>query len=233
MANFAASLATFLAATPMQKASTPQLRGRVRVFESTYMAPASGTAPAIADKIIWGTLPLGAVLLPHFGQVAWNTGTASCTANLGDSCVAARHLAATAITTTGVAVPSVATLIKTAVGDITTGEFVVKNVISLGAFSIGDLIAGTGIPAASYVTAVDIARKTVTFSNLALTAATATTASLAITATGHNFRASDNSANASNSYVSSYDDATLISVIAGAQVANNQIIRVTMPYVMD
>jgi hypothetical protein len=67
---------------------------------------------------------------------------------------------------------------------------------------------------------------------LAGTAATAS-AAVTVTCTGHPYRASDNSANADNSYVSTTDDATLIGTVAGAQIANNQIIRLIMPYVMD
>ena len=232
MANFNASWINRSIAAPPQKSRVDQNHGRIRIFESLFRAPASGAAPAIADKIIWGQLPLGAIMLGHLGQMAWNTGTASCTLNLGDNCVAAKHLAATAITTTGVATPSVATLIKTATMTTLSGSFVLTNVLGMGAASVGDLITGTGIPAASFVTGIDIANRTVTFSNLAGTAATAS-AAVTVTCTGHPYRASDNSANADNSYVSTTDDATLIGTVAGAQVANNQIIRLIMPYVMD
>ena len=147
MANFSAAQA-INQASPLIKSRVDQSHGRIRLFESLYAAPASGTAPAIADKIIWGTLPLGAVLLTHLAQMAWNTGTASCTLNLGDSCVAAKHLAATAITTTGTATPSVATLIKTCVADVESGSFILSNIKGMGALTVGDLVTGTGIPAA-------------------------------------------------------------------------------------
>lgn len=233
MANFTASWINRFVAAPPQKGRTEQNHGRLRIFEALYQAPASGTAPAIADKIIWGQLPLGAVLMPHLGQMAWNTGTALCTLNLGDSCVAAKHLAATAITTTGVATPSVATLIKTCVADVTISTFQLTNIKGMGALTVGDLVTGTGIPAASYISAIDIPNRTATFTNLAGTAASATNTSVTVTSTGHPYRASDNSANADNLYVSTTDDATLIGVVAGAQIANNQMIRVIMPYVMD
>src|SRR3546814_14171531 len=41
----------------------------------------------------------------HLSQLNWSTGTASSTLTLGDAADADRHLAATAITTAGVAVP--------------------------------------------------------------------------------------------------------------------------------
>ena len=220
-------------ASPLLKSRVDQNHGRIRLFESLYSAPASGTAPAIADKIIWGALPIGAVLLTHLAQMAWNTGTASCTLNLGDSCVAAKHLAATAITTTGVATPSVATLIKTGVGDVESGSFVITNVKGMGAFTVGDLITGTGIPAASYVAGIDLGNRSIRFTNLAGTAATATNAAVTVTSTGHPYRCSDNSANAGNAYTSTTDDCTLIGTVAGAQIANNQQIRLLVPYVMD
>lgn len=233
MANFTASWQNSYIAAPPLKTRVSQANGRIRIFESLYQAPASGTTPAIADKIIWGAMPLGAYMLSHLGRLDFNTGTALCTLNLGDSCVAAKHLAATAINATGSATPSVASFIKTGVGDVTSGSFVVTNVKGMGAFTVGDLVTGTGIPAASYVTAIDLANRTMTFGNLAGTAATATNSAVTVTSTGHPYRASDNTANAANSYVSTTDDATLISVVAGAQIANNQMIRLIMPFVMD
>ena len=232
MANFSATQA-INQASPLIKSRVDQSHGRIRFFESLYAAPASGAAPAIADKIIWGTLPIGAVLLTHLAQMAWNTGTASCTLNLGDSCVAAKHLAATAITTTGTATPSVATLIKTCVADVESGSFILSNIKGMGALTVGDLVTGIGIPAASYISGINLANRTATFTNLAGTSASATNAAVPVTSTGHPYRCSDNSANAANGYVSTTDDCTLIGTVAGAQIANNQQIRLIMPYVMD
>jgi hypothetical protein len=100
MPNFTADLATNLVAVPQVKNKSTKQSGRIRFFESTYTAPASG-APIIADTIEWGRLPVGARIIPHLSRFDWSTGTASCTINLGDSASAARHLAATAITTAG------------------------------------------------------------------------------------------------------------------------------------
>ena len=233
MANFTASFAISQAALPPLKARTDQQHGRIRLFEALYQAPASGTTPAIADKIIWGNIPIGGVMQGHLGRLDFNTGTAACTLNVGDSVVAARHLAATAINATGSAIPSAASFIQTATADVTLGSFDLLNVKGIGAFTVGDLVTGTGIPAASTIQSVDIARAKVTFTNLALTAATATNAAQTITSTGHGYRASDATANASNLYVSTTDDSLLISVVAGAQISNNQMIRLIMPYVMD
>ena len=233
MANFQANIINNLAALPQLKNRVDQMGGRLRMFEAIFIAPSSGVAPAIADKIIWGQLPLGALLWPHLGQVIYNAGTAACTINLGDSVSPARHMAATAINALGSTVPSVASQVKAAVGDITTGTFTVLNVKGIGAASVGDLIVGTGIPLASTVSIVDLPNRTITFTNALAAPSTATTPTLALTITGRPYRVSDNSANVQNAFVSTLDDATLISVVAGAQVANNQVIRVCMPFVMD
>lgn len=100
MANFQADIPTNLAATPQVRNKANKQGGRLRYFESTYVAPASGT-PQIADTIEWGRLPVGARIIPHLSRIDWSAGTASCTLNLGDTASAARHLAATAITTAG------------------------------------------------------------------------------------------------------------------------------------
>jgi hypothetical protein len=233
MANFSASWINQFVGTPPRKGRTDQNHGRIRLFESLYQAPASGTTPAIADRIIWGQLPLGAVLLGHLGRVDFNAGTASCTINLGDNVTAAKHLAATVISATGSAVPSAASFSATGVGDVLINTFQITNVRAIGAYTVGDLLTGTGIPSASSVSIVDIPGRTITFTNLAGTPASATNAGVSITATGHSYRVSDNSANEGNGYVSTLDDATLVSVVAGAQIANNQMIRLLMPYVMD
>jgi len=80
--------------------------GRLRVFEAVEVVPAGGIA--IADKIIWGKLPVGARVLGYLSRLRWSAGAASSTLNLGDNVTAARHLAATAVTTAGSATPDVA-----------------------------------------------------------------------------------------------------------------------------
>ena len=227
MPDFNASLAAVIASAIPTRTKANTLGGRIRVLESVFVAPASGAAPAIADRIIWGKLPVRARLLPHLGLLQFTAGTASCTLNLGDNIVPARHLAATAITSAGSAVPNVSALAKAAVGDITNGSAVIQNCRPLGAFQVGDLIAGTGIPTGSRI--LSVSGNTATISN----AATATTASLAITVSGGAYETSDDTANAANGFVSTTDDCTLISVVAGAQVANNQVIKLTMPFVVD
>lgn len=104
MPNFNADNAANMAATPPARIKANKQHGRLRIFEATFVNPASGGA-AIADTITWGTLPVGARVLGHLAQLNWSTGAASCTLNLGDAASAARHLAATAVTTAGVAVP--------------------------------------------------------------------------------------------------------------------------------
>lgn len=232
MANFNAAWVTRVIATPQQKSRPDQTHGRIRIFESLYVAPASG-APAVADKIIWGALPLGAVMRPHLARLDFNTGTATSTINLGDSCVAAKHMAATSIAATGSAVPSVAAFIKTCVADATISTFTLLNIKGMGALTVGDLVTGTGIPLGSTIASIDLGNRSAVFTNAALASATATNAAITVTSTGANYRASDNSATNDNGFVSTLDDATLISVVATAAVAVNQVIRLQMPYVMD
>lgn len=104
MPAFNATRAANTAAIPPIKPKTNLLHGRLRVFESTYTAPATGM-PTIADTIVWGDIPVGARILGHLSLLSFGTGTASSTLNLGDAASAARHLAATAIATAGVAIP--------------------------------------------------------------------------------------------------------------------------------
>jgi hypothetical protein len=87
---------------PATRIKANKLHGRIRIFEATYTVV--GTV-AVADKIIWGKLPVKARVLGHLAQLNWAAGAASSTLNLGDNVSAARHLAATAVTSAGVATP--------------------------------------------------------------------------------------------------------------------------------
>src|SRR3546814_1333259 len=100
MANFNADNAAALASTPPTRVKVNKQHGRIRYFESTFDAAVQG-APAVADTITWGSLPVGARFVGHLSQLNWSTGTASSTLTLGDAADADRHLAATAITTAG------------------------------------------------------------------------------------------------------------------------------------
>ena len=82
-----------------------KLGGRMRIFEATYTAPATGM-PAVGDKIVFGKLPTKARLIGHLSQLNFSAGTAASTLAIGDNVSAARHLAATAITAAGTAVPN-------------------------------------------------------------------------------------------------------------------------------
>lgn len=206
-----------------------KLGARLRFAEFLYVAPSAGTAPAIADKIIWGKLPLGAKLVNHLTKLYWNTGTASCTLNLGDNVVPARHLAATAVTTTGSVVPEVSSLINAGIGDITTGSTQITNLKSVGAFQVGFNIAGTGIPLGAVIVGIDRNSKSCFISS----PATATTAALAITTNGGGYEATDDTNSVANAFASTTDDATLISVVAGAQVANNQVLALKVAFAQD
>jgi hypothetical protein len=205
-----------------------KLGGRIRIAEFTYTAPASGTAPAIADKIIWGKLPTKARILGHLSKLYWTTGTASCTLNLGDSMVAARHLAATAITTAGNAVPEASAITQSATATTTTGSNLLTAVTSIGAFQVGAIVTGTGIPTGTTVTSISGS------GNVALSAvATATGTGVAITVNGGSYVTQDDTSTLANNYGSTTDDCTLVSVVAGAQIANNQVLTLKVAYVCD
>lgn len=232
MANFNSIQLGNTVATPPVRNKANQDGGRIRFKEFVFVAPPSGVAPAIADKIIWGKMPVRARVIGHLSKLVFTAGTAACTINLGDNIAAARHLIATAITAAGSAVPVAAEQAQAAVGDIAINSNTIANCKPAGAFQVGALIAGAGIPVGSLITGVTGPINGVsvaTFNGVA----TATTAALAITVTGGAFETSDDSANAGNTFVSVNDDSTLISVVAGAQIANNQVITLKVAYAQD
>jgi len=214
---------------PATRTKANKLGGRLRFAEFHYKAPASGAAPAIGDIIMWGKLPLGARLIPHLSQLSWDTGTASCTLNLGDNIVPARHLAATAVTTTGAAIPAVSQLANAGTGTTVNGSTQVSALVSLGSFQPGFKITGTGIPAGTTILAVDKGSKTLTLS----AAATADGTTVALATAGGGYEVTDDSNSVANAFASTTDDATLRSTVAGAQVANNQSIVLKVAFVQD
>jgi hypothetical protein len=64
-------------------------------------------------------------------------------------------------------------------------------------------------------------------------AATATNAAVTITVNGDSYETQDDSSNAANAYASATDDCTLISTVAGAQIANSQVLVLKVAYVTD
>jgi hypothetical protein len=228
MPNFNADQTIYLE-TPSVRSRVNRLHGRVRYMHSLFRAPPSGAAPAIADKIIWGKLPVGARILGHMSRMDWTTGTASCTLNLGDQQGAARHLAATAITTAGSVVPAASVFTGTCLADTTLSSDTLTNVRGIGVAGPGDVLSGTGIPTGAFVVSIDRANRTVKMSALA----TATGANITVTAAGSPYDTGDDSSNAANGYASATDDCTLMSTVAGAQIANNQVISLQIAYVCD
>ncbi len=145
MASGLGTIATNNAATPTVRNKVNQLHGRIRFFESTYTVPASN-GPAIGETITWGSLPLGARVLGHLSRLRWSAGAASSTLNLGDAASAARHLAATAVTSAGSATPDVAE---------TNGASFEVTDVSTAATNNGTLIstvAGANLQAAQVIT---------------------------------------------------------------------------------
>lgn len=100
MANFNADNAAAAATVPPSRVKSNKQNGRIRLFESTYTAPAAGT-PQIGDTITWGELPLNARVIGSMSSLNYSAGTAASTINVGDAASAARHLAATAINAAG------------------------------------------------------------------------------------------------------------------------------------
>ena len=164
MPNFYSDLYTTMSATsgfvvagPQTRIKANKLGGMLANFEATYTVPAP--PPAIGDKIVWGKLPLGSRPLGHLGLLSWSAGAASSTLNLGDNVSAARHLAATAVTS-----------------------------------------AGTAVPQAAQVN-------------------------------GASFDTTDDSNRAETLFVSTTDNCTLMSTVAGAALQTGQVITLRMPYV--
>lgn len=207
-----------------------KLGGRLRIAELFFVVPA-GTLQ-IGDKIVWGKMPLKSKLIPHLCKMIWTAGTASSTLNLGDAIQPARHLAATAVNAAGSAVPIVSEQANVSAATTVNGSNVITVTAGLGAPFLGNLIAGTGIPANTTVTGISqnaVGTLSVTMSS----AATASNAGVAITFTGDGYLHSDDSNNLQNGFGSTTDDATLVSVVAGAVLAAGQVITLKLVYAQD
>lgn len=207
-----------------------KLGGRLRIAELFFVVPA-GTL-AIADKIVWGKMPLKSKLINHLCKMTWTTGTASSTLNLGDAIQPARHLAATAVATAGSAVPLASEQANVAAANTVNGSNVITVTAGLGAPFFGNLVSGTGIPANTTVTGITqnaVGTLSVTLSS----AATATGTAVAITFTGDGYLHTDDSNNLQNGFGSTTDDATLVSTVAGAVLAAGQVITLKLVYAQD
>lgn len=217
----------------VNRVAARKVGGRLRMLESLFVAPASGTAPAIGDKIIWGKVPVSCRIQNHLSKLSWNTGTAACTLNLGDNVTAARYLAATAINATGNAIPLVNELINAGTGNVTLGSNVITGLTSIGAFQIGANITGTGIPAGTLITGVQRST-TAGASQCTISAvATATNSAVTLTTLCGGYEPTDDSNTLANAFASTTDDCTLVSTVAGAQIANNQAIVLKLAYMQD
>lgn len=210
-----------------------KLNGRIRLFESFYYAPASGVAPAIADKIIWGKLPLRSRIINTLSVLRFSTGTAACTLNLGDNIVPARYLAATAVTTAGSVVPDVNGLTQTGTATTVNGSNVLSALVSIGAFQIGAGISGTGIPAGAFITGLQYSTTPGASTCTISSPATASGTTVAMTTLIGGYETADDSNSVANAYASTTDDCTLVSVVAGAQIANSQGLVLKVAYVQD
>ena len=186
---------------------TNLLGGRIRLMEMNFTAPISGTTPAIADKIIWGKLPVKARILAALSRLSFSTGTASSTLNVGDQFLATRYLAATSVNVAAGAALSEPTL--TSLADNAVGSAVLTNVKALGIFRYGALVTGTGIQAGSTVLSVDVAGRSVVLSLPCTSANTQTAITATGTPFGMTYETQDDSSNAANAYASPTDDCTI------------------------
>lgn len=144
MANFFSTQLTALNAAPPTKVKVNQLHGRVRYALGLW--PATASAPQIADFLYMVRVPVGARILGHLSQLAWFTGTALETLTVGDTASTARHLAATAATTAGNAIPQAVTGATGAIGFETTDGTLASGVPSAtNNCDIGCLVAGAAV----------------------------------------------------------------------------------------
>lgn len=211
------------------KVKASKLGGRLRLLESFFVVPAATLA--IADKIVWGKLPQKAKLLGHLSKLTFTAGTASSTVNLGDNIVPARYLAATAVNAAGSAVPIVAEQASTCTGTTAVGSNVVQVTAGLGAIQLGALITGTGIAAGTTITGFSLAgpnNMTVTLSANATASGTVT-----LTCTGGQYETTEDSNSLANGFGSATDDCTLISTVAGAVLAANQVLTLKAVWIQD
>lgn len=149
MTAFYSGEVTQLNATPPTKVKVNKLQARIRYALGLYTAPA--TNPQIADTIALVRIPKGARVLGHLCQLNWSAGTAAETLNLGDAVTAARHLAATAATAAGVAIPQAASASgasfetsddTTSAGDPTaTNNCDIRSTVAGAVVAVGQVIA--------------------------------------------------------------------------------------------
>lgn len=205
-----------------------KLQGKLRLLEAVFI---NNVGAAIGDKIVWGKLPLKSRLLGHLSKIYFDAGAASSTLNLGDSIVAARHLAATSVASAGSAVPEASANVNTATANTTSGSATIQIASSPGAFQVGNKIVGTGIPTGATIVSVESAK---VGSNVVISAAaTATGTGVTMTVTGDGYEVTDDSNSVANSFGSTTDDATLISTVAGAALGANQVITLKAVYVQE
>lgn len=217
---------------PLQtRLKSNRLNGRIRYAEFSYVAPQTGT-PQIADTIVFGKLPVKSRIVGHMSQLRWSAGTASCTLAVGDNEVAARHLAATAITTAGTATTDAAAIAPTAVATTTNGSPILTAITGLGSFQLGDIVTGTGVATGSYVTAIQPG-STQANSTVTLSQNCTASASVTVTSTGSSFETYEDSNNVGNGFLSVTDDCTLVGTVAGAAVAAGQAIVLKIAYTQD
>lgn len=136
---------------PATRVKVNRINGRIRIFEASFTVPVGGLA--IADKIVWGKLPVGARTLGNMGKLYFSAGTAASTLNIGDNASAARHLAATAINAAGSAVPEAANANGAQFETSDDSANLANGFVSAtDNCTLISTVAGAGMPAAQVVT---------------------------------------------------------------------------------
>lgn len=206
-----------------------KMGGRIRLLEAFFVVPAATLA--IADKIVWGKLPQKSKLIGHLSKLNFTAGTASSTLNLGDNVSAARYLAATSVASLGSAVPVAAEQSNTCTATTVAGSNAISVTAGLGAPQVGALVTGTGIPASTTIVGLSLSGT----NNLTALLSSAATASGSVTVTvvGGQYETTEDSNTVGNAFGSATDDCTLISTVAGAVLAANQVITLKAAWVQD
>lgn len=105
--NYYSLEVTALNSTPPVRVKVNKLQARIRYALGLFTVLV-GALPVVGETIHFVRLPKGCRILGHLGLFSFSAGAAAQTLNVGDAASAARHLAATAVTAVGFAIPQAA-----------------------------------------------------------------------------------------------------------------------------
>lgn len=147
---FYSSEVSQLIATPPTRVKVNKLQGRIRYALGIYTVLATAI-PAIADTVAFVRIPRGARILGWLGLLSWTAGQAAETLNLGDAVTPARHLAATAVTAAGTAVPNLTNFNNGASFETTNDTLLGADPTALNDTDVRSTVAGAAMVAAQVV----------------------------------------------------------------------------------